>query len=97
MNWDRIEGNWKQFKGIAKQQWGKLTDDQLDVIAGKRDHLSGKIQETYGITRGSNREADFRVAEPPERDGPPQVTQGRGRHSSARQYRIFNATPKETQ
>ena len=45
MNWDRIEGNWKQFKGNAKQQWGKLTDDQLDVIAGKREHLSGKIQE----------------------------------------------------
>jgi uncharacterized protein YjbJ (UPF0337 family) len=51
MNWDRIEGNWKQFKGNAKQQWGKLTDDQLDVIAGKREHLSGKIQEAYGITR----------------------------------------------
>jgi uncharacterized protein YjbJ (UPF0337 family) len=51
MNWDRIEGNWKQFKGNAKQQWGKLTDDQLDVIAGKRDNLSGKIQEAYGITK----------------------------------------------
>jgi len=51
MNWDQIEGNWKQFKGNAKQQWGKLTDDQLDVIAGKRDHLAGKIQETYGITK----------------------------------------------
>ena len=51
MNWDRIEGNWKQFKGNAKQQWGKLTDDQLEVIGGKRDHLAGKIQETYGITK----------------------------------------------
>lgn len=51
MNWDRIEGNWKQFKGTAKQQWGKLTDDQLDVIAGKRDHLVGKIQEAYGISK----------------------------------------------
>jgi uncharacterized protein YjbJ (UPF0337 family) len=51
MNWDRIEGNWKQFKGNAKEQWGKLTDDQLDVIAGKRDHLVGKIQESYGITK----------------------------------------------
>ena len=51
MNWDRIEGNWKQFKGNAKEQWGKLTDDQLDVIAGKRDNLSGKIQEAYGITK----------------------------------------------
>ena len=51
MNWDRIEGNWKQFKGNALQQWGKLTNDQLDVIAGKRDLLLGKIQETYGITK----------------------------------------------
>jgi uncharacterized protein YjbJ (UPF0337 family) len=51
MNWDRIEGNWMQFKGNAKQQWGKLTDDQIEVIAGKRDHLIGKIQEVYGITK----------------------------------------------
>ena len=51
MNWDRIEGNWKQFKGNVKQQWGKLTDDHLDVIAGKRDHLAGKIQEAYGISK----------------------------------------------
>jgi uncharacterized protein YjbJ (UPF0337 family) len=51
MNWDRIEGNWKQFKGNVKEQWGKLTDDQLDVIAGKRDHLAGRIQETYGISK----------------------------------------------
>ena len=51
MNWDRIEGNWKQFKGNVKAQWGKLTDDQLDVIAGKRDNLAGKIQEAYGISK----------------------------------------------
>jgi uncharacterized protein YjbJ (UPF0337 family) len=51
MNWDRIEGNWKQFKGGVKAQWGKLTDSQLDVMAGKRDQLAGKIQETYGVTR----------------------------------------------
>lgn len=51
MNWDRIEGNWKQFKGNALQQWGKLTDDRLDAIAGKRDLLLGKIQETYGISK----------------------------------------------
>ena len=51
MNWDRIEGNWKQFKGSALQQWGKLTDDQLDVVAGKRDLLLGRIQEAYGITK----------------------------------------------
>ena len=51
MNWDRIEGNWKQFKGNVKEQWGKLTDDQLDVIAGKRASLVGKIQESYGISK----------------------------------------------
>jgi uncharacterized protein YjbJ (UPF0337 family) len=51
MNWDRIEGNWKQFKGRVKEQWGKLTDDEIDVIAGKRDQLVGKIQESYGITK----------------------------------------------
>ena len=51
MNWDRIEGNWKQFRGNAKEQWGKLTDDQLDIVAGKREHLVGKIQEAYGITK----------------------------------------------
>jgi uncharacterized protein YjbJ (UPF0337 family) len=49
MNWDRVEGNWKQFKGQAKEKWGKLTDDQLDQINGRRDQLAGKIQESYGI------------------------------------------------
>ena len=51
MNWDRIEGNWKQLTGKVKEQWGKLTDDQIDMIAGKRDQLAGKIQESYGITK----------------------------------------------
>lgn len=51
MNWDRIEGNWKQVKGLAKQKWGKLTDDELDVIAGKRDELTGRIQESYGLAK----------------------------------------------
>jgi uncharacterized protein YjbJ (UPF0337 family) len=51
MDWNIVEGNWKQFKGKVKQQWGKLTDDHLDVIAGKRDQLAGKIQESYGITK----------------------------------------------
>ena len=51
MNWDRIEGNWKQVTGRAKVQWGKLTDDDLDVVAGRRDVLAGKIQESYGIAR----------------------------------------------
>ncbi|CDM56347.1 UPF0337 protein [Rhizobium favelukesii] len=51
MDWNRVEGNWKQMKGKIKEQWGKLTDDDLDQIAGKRDQLEGKIQERYGIAR----------------------------------------------
>ena len=51
MNWDRIEGNWKQFSGKVKAQWGKLTDNDIDVIAGRRDELVGKIQEQYGIKK----------------------------------------------
>jgi uncharacterized protein YjbJ (UPF0337 family) len=51
MNNDRIEGNWKQVKGKVKEQWGKLTDDDLDVIAGKRDQLLGRIQERHGLAK----------------------------------------------
>jgi uncharacterized protein YjbJ (UPF0337 family) len=51
MNEDRMGGNWKQFKGKVKEQWGRLTDDDLDVIAGKRDQLVGRIQERHGIAR----------------------------------------------
>ncbi len=51
MNRNIIEGNWKQLKGKVKQNWGKLTDDQLDVIDGKRDQLAGKIQEAYGCSQ----------------------------------------------
>jgi uncharacterized protein YjbJ (UPF0337 family) len=51
MNWDIVEGNWKQFKGKVRVRWGKLTDDKLDLIAGKRIELAGKIQEAYGITK----------------------------------------------
>jgi uncharacterized protein YjbJ (UPF0337 family) len=51
MNWDVIEGDWMQFKGYVKQKWGKLTDDNLDTIAGKRDQLAVKLEEAYGITK----------------------------------------------
>jgi uncharacterized protein YjbJ (UPF0337 family) len=51
MNWDRIEGNWKQVKGKAREQWGKLTDSDWDQIAGQKDQLVGRIQERYGITK----------------------------------------------
>lgn len=49
MNWAMIEGHWKQLKGKVQQQWGKLTDDDFDIIAGKRKELAGKIQERYGM------------------------------------------------
>jgi uncharacterized protein YjbJ (UPF0337 family) len=51
MNWDQVEGKWKQLKGQVKERWGKLTDDDLDVIAGKRDQLEGKLQSAYGRTK----------------------------------------------
>lgn len=51
MNWDTIEGNWKQIKGKFQTQWGKLTDQHWEQIKGKRNILSGKIQETYGISK----------------------------------------------
>lgn len=51
MNWDQIEGNWKQFTGQIKQKWAKLTDDDMQLINGKRIELLGKIQERHGITK----------------------------------------------
>jgi uncharacterized protein YjbJ (UPF0337 family) len=51
MNWDQIQGNWRQFKGQLLQKWGNLTDDELDNINGHREYLIGKIQEKYGITK----------------------------------------------
>ena len=51
MNWDRVEGNWKQFTGKVKEQWGKLTDDDFDVIDGRREQLLGKLQERQGLAR----------------------------------------------
>jgi len=51
MDWNRVEGNWKQLKGKVKEKWGRLTDDDLDVIAGKQDQLEGKIQERYGYAK----------------------------------------------
>lgn len=51
MNWDQIQGKWKQAKGSMKQKWGKLTDDDLNVIAGSRDKFVGVMQERYGIAK----------------------------------------------
>lgn len=59
MNWEQVEGKWKQYKGQVKAKWGKLTDDDLDIIDGRRTELVGKIQEYYGSSREiSEKEAD---------------------------------------
>ncbi|RYG43469.1 CsbD family protein [bacterium] len=59
MNWDTIEGNWKQLRGKAQEKWGELTDSEYDQIGGKKDQLVGKLQEKYGITRDeAERRAD---------------------------------------
>ena len=74
MNEDRMEGKWKQMKGALKTRWGKLTDDDLDVIEGQKDQLVGKVQERYGIAKDEaqkqvdewnrvNRDAENREAE----------------------------------
>ncbi|MGH8473888.1 MAG: CsbD family protein [Gammaproteobacteria bacterium] len=59
MNWDQVQGNWKQFKGKAQQVWGDFTDDDLDVIEGKREELVGQLQTKYGYTNEkAEQEAD---------------------------------------
>ncbi len=74
MNEDRVQGKWKQMKGALKSRWGKLTDDDLDVIEGQKDQLVGKVQERYGIAKDEaqkqvdewnrvNRDAEMREAE----------------------------------
>ena len=73
MNWDIIEGNWKQFKGRIRVRWAKLTDDQLDLIAGKRVELAGKIQESYGITK-DEAEEQIKLFESQNKDFKPTVT-----------------------
>lgn len=51
MNWDQVAGNWNQFKGQIKEKWGRLTDDDLAMIDGKRDQFIGRVQERYGIAK----------------------------------------------
>ena len=69
MNWDQIAGNWKQAKGQIKQNWAKLTDDDLTYIEGSRDKLVGKVQERYGIAKD---EADRKIADWERTQGPVQ-------------------------
>ncbi len=59
MNWDQLEGKWKQFTGSARERWGKLTDDDLDAIRGRKEIPVGRLQERYGMAREqADREAD---------------------------------------
>jgi uncharacterized protein YjbJ (UPF0337 family) len=59
MNWDTIEGSWKQFTGKVKAKWGKLSDDDLTVVAGKRDEFAGLLQKKYGYAKDrAEREID---------------------------------------
>ena len=62
MNNDRMAGNWKQVKGKIKEQWGKLTDDEIDQLEGKSEQLAGKLQERYGIAQdeAEKQARDFR-------------------------------------
>jgi uncharacterized protein YjbJ (UPF0337 family) len=50
MGWERIEGNWAHWKGLVRERWGRLTDDQLAIIGGRREQLAGRIQEAYGLS-----------------------------------------------
>ena len=60
MNEDTLQGNWKQFKGKMVEQWGKLTDDDVEQIRGERDQLVGRVQQRYGRARN---DAEREVAE----------------------------------
>jgi uncharacterized protein YjbJ (UPF0337 family) len=63
MNWDQVEGKWKEMKGRVREKFGKLTDDDLDVIAGKKDQLVGRLQQRYGYNKEqAEREADDVIA-----------------------------------
>ena len=59
MNWEQIEGKWKQLTGSARERWGKLTDDDWETIAGKKDQLVGRLQERYGMAKAeAEKQAD---------------------------------------
>lgn len=63
MNWDQVAGSWKEMKGKVREKWGKLTDDDIDVIGGKREQLIGRLQQRYGYAKDeAARQADAFVA-----------------------------------
>ena len=60
MSWDHIKGAWKELRGHVREQWGELTDDDIDVVAGQRDQLVGRVQQRYGTAKD---EAERQVSE----------------------------------
>jgi uncharacterized protein YjbJ (UPF0337 family) len=87
MNWDQVEGKWKQFSGKFREKWGKLTDDDWQVIGGKKDQLVGRVQERYGIAKEqAQREVDDFVCSMPAEDfGTQQTTSEPGKARRAGQ------------
>lgn len=77
MNWDQIEGKWKQLHGSARERWGKFTDDDIQTLNGKKDCLVGKIQERYGIAKEeAEKQADnwsHALREPHPKPGAPMM------------------------
>jgi uncharacterized protein YjbJ (UPF0337 family) len=86
MNWDQIEGKWKQFGGKFREKCGRLTDDDWQVIGGKKDQLVGRIQERYGIAKEqAQREVDDFVRSMPAQDVGTQATSDPGKARRAGQ------------
>ena len=82
MNWDQVEGKWMQLKGVAKQKWGKLTDDDLDYISGSRDRFVGRLQERYGVGKEeAQTQADSWLASHPQTES--SVPSGKTRKSGS--------------
>jgi uncharacterized protein YjbJ (UPF0337 family) len=87
MNSDQIAGKWKQLKGAAKQQWGKLTDDDLEYIAGSSENLAGKLQERYGIAKEeAQKRADawLKAQNEAQSEADKEQRPGRTRHETAK-------------
>jgi len=78
MNWDQVAGKWKQVRGSVRQQWGKLTDDDLEQITGNRDKFVGVLQERYGIAKDeAQRQADDWLKSFRENEATPKHSTGR--------------------
>jgi uncharacterized protein YjbJ (UPF0337 family) len=88
MNWDQVEGKWKQYAGNVREKWGKLTDSDIETIRGQRDQLIGKIQERYGIAKeAAQQEVDAFVSALKDEDAEDRRSSRRSRskaHSAGR-------------